>query len=475
MLRPIPWIATARVLSAALLLVALSFLSASTYLQHRQSRILTAAIDITSNAAPSIHELAAARTDLAHLRLVIRQEIQNRKDRRPPNGDALAQLQRSIDGHLRRYLALPNRPEEHDLWTSLKRQVTSLDRQFAMLSDQLAAHQEEAADQALRAELDPTLQQTADEILRLVELNTTFIRDDALAIMGIRQRARRLNLMLNLLSLGSSVAVALLLTRTLRRFAVIDAENERLRALHADELERVSQRMAHDIRSPLATIALAFEIIQRSKIDEQARRACERGARSLGRASRIVSDLLAFARAGAQPDPMGRAALDEVLGGVLDDLQHAAQEARVTIQTEVAPLLLACTPGLLSCVLSNLITNAIKYMGQAKVRRIHVVASSRGARARIEVHDTGPGIPTAYLGRIFNPYVRGPETNQPGLGLGLATVQRICHSHGGVIGVDSREGQGAVFWLELPLVRPNPPHEAPVLAAPGTAHRTASP
>jgi signal transduction histidine kinase len=72
--------------------------------------------------------------------------------------------------------------------------------------------------------------------------------------------------------------------------------------------------------------------------------------------------------------------------------------------------------------------------------------------ARIEVADTGGGLPEAMHHRIFEPYVR-MDRKQPGLGLGLATVRRLVDAHRGRVGVQSREGTGALFWFALPLYR----------------------
>ena len=74
---------------------------------------------------------------------------------------------------------------------------------------------------------------------------------------------------------------------------------------------------------------------------------------------------------------------------------------------------------------------------------------------RVEVADTGAGVPEAMHERIFEPYVR-VDRHQPGLGLGLATVRRLVNAHRGQVGVDPREGAGALFWFVLPLHVPAP-------------------
>jgi signal transduction histidine kinase len=103
----------------------------------------------------------------------------------------------------------------------------------------------------------------------------------------------------------------------------------------------------------------------------------------------------------------------------------------------------------------------MKYMGEREVRRITLRAAERGPFVHVEVEDTGPGIPRDAVDDIFLPWVRGPTHGADGLGLGLATVKRLCEAHGGRVGVHSMLGQGSVFWIELPL--------APASAARGDA------
>jgi len=77
---------------------------------------------------------------------------------------------------------------------------------------------------------------------------------------------------------------------------------------------------------------------------------------------------------------------------------------------------------------------------------------------RVEVEDTGPGLPPGIEHSIFEPYVRAPGVTQPGLGLGLATVKRFADSHGGAVGVLRAEA-GTVFWFELPRAPDLPPDQ----------------
>jgi signal transduction histidine kinase len=88
-------------------------------------------------------------------------------------------------------------------------------------------------------------------------------------------------------------------------------------------------------------------------------------------------------------------------------------------------------------------------MSDAVERQVSVRISESGARWRLEVQDTGPGIPPGQEQRIFEPHVQLDRV-PGGIGLGLATVDRLVKAHGGTLGVVSPPGSGALFWVELP-------------------------
>jgi signal transduction histidine kinase len=118
----------------------------------------------------------------------------------------------------------------------------------------------------------------------------------------------------------------------------------------------------------------------------------------------------------------------------------------------------ACNEGLLTAALSNLVRNAIVHLDGGGAKRVDILTVDAGDRVRIEVRDTGPGLPPGSETRVFEPYVRGPGSDRPGLGLGLATVKRIVETHGGAVGVESRVGVGCRFWMDLPRANdPAPP------------------
>jgi signal transduction histidine kinase len=97
-------------------------------------------------------------------------------------------------------------------------------------------------------------------------------------------------------------------------------------------------------------------------------------------------------------------------------------------------------------------------MKGSATQRIAIRACVMPERVRVEVEDSGPGVTAGLERRIFEPYVRGPDVTQPGLGLGLATVKRLVESHEGSVGV-RRLDTGTVFWFELRRAKDRAPGE----------------
>jgi signal transduction histidine kinase len=139
-----------------------------------------------------------------------------------------------------------------------------------------------------------------------------------------------------------------------------------------------------------------------------------------------------------------------VVNSVVDEARPQAEHENIELCSAPVPALeVACPAGILTVVITNLINNAIKFMGDSKVRRINVQAQAYPQSVHVSVEDTGPGLPVDFQELAFLPYARA-AANVPGLGLGLATVKRLIEAHRGRVGVQSDKGTGAVFWFELP-------------------------
>jgi signal transduction histidine kinase len=222
------------------------------------------------------------------------------------------------------------------------------------------------------------------------------------------------------------------------------------------EMELFASRVAHDIRSPLAAVGLVLEMERRHHpIEPKTDASLDRGIRSLQRVGQVVDALLVFARAGGAPPEGASANVSAVVRDTVDELQFAAKQKGIELSVEAptSDSSAACFPGVLVSLVSNLVGNAIKYMGDSPLQRVTVRSSESRHMVRVEVEDTGPGVPSELRERIFDPYVRAAASTIPGIGLGLATVRRFAESHGGRVGLDSNDAPGgSVFWFEIPCV-----------------------
>jgi light-regulated signal transduction histidine kinase (bacteriophytochrome) len=128
---------------------------------------------------------------------------------------------------------------------------------------------------------------------------------------------------------------------------------------------------------------------------------------------------------------------------------HPKRHLEFTIQ----PAITAFGDGrLLEVVLTNLLQNAVKFSGPRAHARIQFDAVKREGRTVFTVRDNGVGFDMAYAGNLFGPFQRlHSDSEFPGSGIGLATVQRVIHRHGGRVWAEAEPGQGATFYFTLGL------------------------
>jgi signal transduction histidine kinase len=263
------------------------------------------------------------------------------------------------------------------------------------------------------------------------------------------QRSRTFSLSLCGVSVLLSAALAFSAIRYGRRYDAVQRER-------ADEMEAFAGRVAHDLRGPLSPAGLALQCVQRTLGEDDPRwKTLERGRRSLLNVEALIDDLLAFARAGAKPDREASSSLQDVAATVVQDLEPQARDEGVRVLVEELPACtLACSHGVLSSILLNLVGNSLKYMPpDVAEKTVRVRGAQKGRQlVHVEVSDTGKGLPVGDTRRLFEPYVRANRV-KPGLGLGLATVRRLVEAHGGSVGARARseDGTGAVFWFEMPV------------------------
>ncbi len=445
-------VSAARMLVGVIAGVVMSFVLAALISQHIERSVADRVGDIVSNAMPSIHMLSAMRGDLRQLENDLETYPDATPTERSAIRDRLTTTRADIGADFETYAALPFFSGEPPLYSRARDDLATLDTNVASY----LAHPDATSLQSVRHDID-----TFDRSLqRMISFDAAQGQRLGLEIERIRGQTRATTVLLDATSVVLAIVAAILAVRQLRRAGRTREAEQRAAERHAAELvvqnEALGQfagRVAHDILSPLSTASLAFDLVREtSDLDPPAQRGLDRGKAAIARVHTLVDGLLAFSRAGGQPEPGASTELAPVIGDIVIDLETQARQQEIALHVDSIPDgSIACSAGVLTSVLTNLVRNAIKYMGRVDERRIDVRVRELPNRWRFEVEDTGPGIPENQQGRIFEPYVQ-LEHGAQGIGLGLATVDRLVRAHGGTVGVTSpgASGVGSLFWFELP-------------------------
>ncbi len=257
-------------------------------------------------------------------------------------------------------------------------------------------------------------------------------------------------------------------------------ERARLQADKANQAKsEFLSNMSHELRSPLNAILGFAQLMEAGAPPPTASQQASldqilKGGWYL---LALVNDILDLAQveSGHTALSMEHVPLSPLLSDCQSLIEPLAVEAGIHIEfSEVeAGLAVLADPTRLKQVLINLLTNAVKYNRSAG--RVEVSCSMPAPeRVRVNVRDTGDGLSAFQLTQLFQPFNRlGRETTATkGTGIGLVVSQRLVHSMGGELGVDSTVGVGSVFWFELDLAKPKaqaqaqPADPVPALAAP---------
>lgn len=218
------------------------------------------------------------------------------------------------------------------------------------------------------------------------------------------------------------------------------------------ELEAFSYSASHDLQAPLRSIRGFSEIVLEEyggRLDDAGRGHLQRVLRAARRMSYMVEDLLAFARSGhgeLKRETVDLSVLAEEIGAELRGRDPARK-----VEWRIASGIVAeGDPSLLASVLANLLGNAWKYSAEREAAAIGFDTREEGGQRIYCVHDNGVGFDPAEAAKIFEPFQRlHSQERFEGSGIGLATVARIVHRHGGRIWAEAVPDGGATFCFTL--------------------------
>lgn len=226
------------------------------------------------------------------------------------------------------------------------------------------------------------------------------------------------------------------------------------------ELDAFAYAVSHDLRAPLRAMSgFARALVEDygSRLDGEAKTFLDEIDAASKRMGELIEGILTLSRITRDEPRRDRIDLSALAEMIREELIRSAPDRDVT--WTIQPGLVAeGDPRMIEAVVANLLGNAWKYTGQKTRAHIRFFAEETGGIRRFCIADDGAGFDMAHVERMFKPFQRLHRQDEfPGLGIGLATVQRIIHRHGGTIEAFGTKDQGATFIFTLPEGRPATP------------------
>jgi signal transduction histidine kinase len=305
------------------------------------------------------------------------------------------------------------------------------------------------------------------------------------AVLGVHQENQRNSALLLLIALGGSViliggsmayqsfrSITELSERYEKAIAFVEQQTKELRASR-DELEaRVRERtrdlqaankeleafnysIAHDLRAPLRHISSFAHILEEEcgdKLGPEEQRYLKKIFESTSRMDQLINDLLNFSRIGRTELTKQVIDLKKLVHSVIEDHRPEIADRDVIWHVDSLPKVYA-DPAMLKQVLTNLISNGLKYSSSRDSSEITIGYKEEDDREIIFVRDNGVGFDARYVDKLFGVFQRLHSDHEfEGTGIGLANVKRIINRHGGEVWAEGAIGEGATFSFSLPKV-----------------------
>jgi PAS domain S-box-containing protein len=220
------------------------------------------------------------------------------------------------------------------------------------------------------------------------------------------------------------------------------------------ELEAFAYSVSHDLRAPLRHMSGYAELLQKkasSLLDDKSRRYVTMILEAANRMGKLIDDLLAFSRIGRAETQKTLVSLAQLVEEVLGEVRQETQGREIDWRIGALPVCYG-DRSMLRLVLVNLLSNAVKF---TRIRqRAEIEIGCKGAdndEIEVFVRDNGAGFDMKYVNKLFGVFQRLHQTEAfEGTGIGLATVQRIIHRHGGKVRAEGAVDRGAAFYFSVP-------------------------
>jgi PAS domain S-box-containing protein len=220
------------------------------------------------------------------------------------------------------------------------------------------------------------------------------------------------------------------------------------------ELEAFAYSVSHDLRAPLRHMAGYTELLQKrasSVLDEKGHRYMAMMLESAKRMGTLIDDLLAFSRIGRTETQKTLVSLDQLVKEALAEIRQETEGRRIAWKIGALPEFYG-DRSMLRLLLVNLVSNAAKFTRTRPQAEIEIGCSGgQTGETVVFIRDNGVGFDMKYVDKLFGVFQRLHSSDAfEGTGIGLATVQRIIHRHGGRVWAESLVDQGTTFYFSVP-------------------------
>jgi two-component system, OmpR family, sensor kinase len=233
----------------------------------------------------------------------------------------------------------------------------------------------------------------------------------------------------------------------------MDAMAERVEAL-LDGQKRLLRDVSHELRSPLARLNIALELLRR-KSPAEVSQLLDRIERESGRLDDMIGELLTLSRLEGAEIEKTEVDLGELVRAIADDVAFEAEKKQARVELKrVDDVSVEANRELLLRTIENVLRNALRFTEPGSAIEVELV--QHASTITLSVRDHGPGVPAAALSAIFQPFYRVEEhraRKEGGAGIGLAIAERAARLHGGSITAKNEDAGGLRVELTLPALR----------------------
>jgi light-regulated signal transduction histidine kinase (bacteriophytochrome) len=227
------------------------------------------------------------------------------------------------------------------------------------------------------------------------------------------------------------------------------------------ELEAFSYSVSHDLRSPLRAIVGFSDILiedYSSDLSDEGKRYIERITENTQKMQKLIDDLLEYSRVGRSAIRLQNISTVSLLSKIFEDIKAGEGERKFDFSVDgLIPDIMADRT-LVTQMFQNLIGNAVKFTGKKEVAVIKINYENEGRFHIISIKDNGAGFDEKYKSKLFEVFQRLHSTEDfPGTGVGLSIVSKVAAKHGWSLDAESKNGDGAVFYIKIPVEQKKEP------------------